>query len=164
AKAFGDEFTVGPWIAPAKGDGPFAVITAMLKNHGAGQPRPTRAGLLMTAFANMPKVMTTMSAHCEVARLLAQQMGFNDRVQLQLSQAYETWNGQGVQHLRGQQIDPVVRLISFAEDMQLFHSLGGTSMALEVAHRRTGKAYDPQLCEVFIDDAAGFLAPLDESL
>jgi DNA-binding CsgD family transcriptional regulator len=37
-------------------------------------------------------------------------------------------------------------------------------MALEVAHRRTGKAYDPQLCEVFIDDAAGFLAPLDESL
>src|SRR6476619_2778115 len=64
AQAFGDEFTVGPWIAPAKGDGPFAVIAAMLKNHGAGQSLPTRAGMLMNAFASMPKVMTTMSAHC----------------------------------------------------------------------------------------------------
>ena len=163
ARAFGDEFTVGPWIAPAKGDGPLAVMAAMLKNHGAGQPLPQRAGMLLTAFANMPKVMTTMAAHCEVAQLLAQSMGFNERVQRQLHQGYEVWNGSGVFHLKGEQIDPVVRLITFAEDMQLFHRLGGTPTAHDVAQRRAGKAYDPRLCAVFCDDTPGFLEPLKDS-
>jgi HD-GYP domain-containing protein (c-di-GMP phosphodiesterase class II) len=163
AQAFGDEFTVGPWIAPAKGDGPLAVMAAMLKNHGAGQPFPRRAGMLLTAFANSPKVMKNMAAHCEVAQALAKSMGFNDRVQLQLGQVNEVWNGSGVHHLKGEQIDPVVRLITFAEDMQLFHRLGGIPEALEVATRRTGKAYDPRLCAVFIENAASCLEPLEES-
>jgi HD-GYP domain-containing protein (c-di-GMP phosphodiesterase class II) len=161
AKAFGDEFTVGPWIAPAKGDGPMAVMAAMFRNHGAGQSLVQRAGMLMTAFANMPGMVGAMASHCEVAQLLAQSMGFNDRVQRQLSQAYEMWNGSGVLHLKGEQIDPVVRLITFAEDMQLFHGLGGVAMADEVARRRAGKAYDPRLCEVLCSGAASFLEPLE---
>jgi HD-GYP domain-containing protein (c-di-GMP phosphodiesterase class II) len=161
SRAFGDEFTVGPWIAPAKGDGPFAVVAAMFKNHGAGEPLPQRAGMLITAFANMPKLMGAMASHCEVAQLLAESMGFNQRVQQQLHQGYEVWNGSGPFHLKGEQIDPVVRLITFAEDMQLFHSLNGGAMAFEVAQRRAGKAYDPRLCAVFCENASSCLEPLE---
>jgi response regulator RpfG family c-di-GMP phosphodiesterase/DNA-binding CsgD family transcriptional regulator len=90
-------------------------------------------------------------------------MGLNTRVQVQLGQVYETWNGTGMpNHLKGDQIDAVVRLVNFGEDMQLFHRLGGVEAAVTVAKRRSGKAYDPAVASVFLSDPATFLAPLDE--
>jgi HD-GYP domain-containing protein (c-di-GMP phosphodiesterase class II) len=153
AAIFGDELAVGEWIKPVMGDGPIAFIRALVRNHAADEPPMRRAVALVRAMTGMPQVMAGMTAHCEVAQRLSQRMGFDESVTAALGQVYEFWNGTGLpRHLKGDQIARSVRIVTFAEDLQLFQRISGREAAVGVARRRSGNTYDPAIVAAFLDD------------
>src|SRR4051812_44083684 len=55
ARVFGDELAVGEWIQPVIGDGPFAVLGALIAKQGRGEALPQCATMLIRALTGMPK-------------------------------------------------------------------------------------------------------------
>ena len=103
------------------------------------------------------------AAQCEVAQRLADRLGFDERIQQALGQVAERWDGQGAPRgLKGENILPTVRVISLAQDIILFHRLGGLEAAVGMAKERAGGAYDPRLVEHFCQRAEALVAGLDE--
>jgi HD-GYP domain-containing protein (c-di-GMP phosphodiesterase class II) len=95
-------------------------------------------------------VKPMFAGHCEVAQRLAERFGFDQNIIYGLGQLYERWDGKGSpKGLKGEAIAPAVLVVTLAQDMVLFHRLGGLDAVLNVARERKGGVYAPQLVEVF---------------
>lgn len=130
-------------------------------NAGASALDMARAvgrGLLSSAH-----IKPMFAGHCEVAQRLGERFGFSTNVVYGLGQLYERWDGKGLPNgLKGEAIAPAVLVVSFAQDMALFHRLGGLDGALHMARERKGTAYAPHLVEVFCVQANELCASLDQ--
>lgn len=103
------------------------------------------------------------SGHCEVAQRLAERLGFDEQIIYGLGQLYERWDGRGLPRgIKGEAIAPAVLVVTLAQDLVLFHHLGGVDAALNVARERKGTAYAPQLVEVFCAHAVALCSGLDQ--
>jgi HD-GYP domain-containing protein (c-di-GMP phosphodiesterase class II) len=123
-----------------------------------GMARAIGRGLLSSAH-----IKPMFAGHCEVAQRLAERFGFSTNVVYGLGQLYERWDGRGLPNgLKGEAIAPAVLVVSFAQDMVLFHRLGGLDGALNVARERRGSAYAPHLVDAFCSHANELCAGLDE--
>jgi HD-GYP domain-containing protein (c-di-GMP phosphodiesterase class II) len=101
--------------------------------------------------------------HCQVASRLAARLGFDEPIQHALLQSYERWDGRGLPgDFKGEHIAPAVRVVALAQDVIIFHRLGGVETAVAVAQERKGAAYDPRMVERFCQQAAHLLAGLEE--
>src|SRR3712207_4175013 len=63
ADVFGDELEARGWFAPLDWGKPAVVMGAAIRHIGAGEPPLQRAGTLLNAFAKMPKLWATATAH-----------------------------------------------------------------------------------------------------
>ena len=80
-----------------------------------------------------------------------------------MGQLYERWDGKGLPNgLKGETIAPAVLMVTLAQDIVLFHRLGGVDAALNVARERKGRAYSPKLVEVFCAHAETLCAGLEQ--
>jgi hypothetical protein len=70
AETFGDELVAREHFAEADYGRPTSVLATLLRHLGADQPPARRERILLTAFANMPRLYGTALAHCEVGQLL----------------------------------------------------------------------------------------------
>lgn len=105
------------------------------------------------------QVKEIFSGHCEVAQLLAAQLGFGDEITVALGQLYERWDGKGLPRgLKGDEISPAVLVVTFAQDMVTFDRLGGVEAARAIASRRRGSAYSPGIVDRFLERADELLA------
>jgi HD-GYP domain-containing protein (c-di-GMP phosphodiesterase class II) len=103
------------------------------------------------------------AGHCEVAQRLAERFGFDKNIIYGLGQLYERWDGKGSpKGIRGEAIAPAVLVVTLAQDVVLFHRLGGLDAVLSVARERKGSAYAPHLVEVFFDHAEELCQDLDQ--
>jgi HD-GYP domain-containing protein (c-di-GMP phosphodiesterase class II) len=103
------------------------------------------------------------SSHCEVAQRLAERLGFKANVVYALGQLYERWDGKGLpKGLKGEAIAPAVLVVTLAQDMVLFHRLGGLDAAVAVARERRGSAYSPNLVDTFLAHAGVLCTGLDQ--
>jgi HD-GYP domain-containing protein (c-di-GMP phosphodiesterase class II) len=103
------------------------------------------------------------AGHCEVAQRLAERFGFDQNVVYGLGQLYERWDGKGSPRgLKGEAIAPAVLVVTLAQDMVLFHRLGGVDAALNVARERRSRAYAPFLVEVFCAHVEELCIDLDQ--
>jgi HD-GYP domain-containing protein (c-di-GMP phosphodiesterase class II) len=103
------------------------------------------------------------AGHCEVAQRLAERFGFDRNIIYGLGQLYERWDGKGSPRgIKGEAIAPAVLVVALAQDMVLFHRLGGVGAALRVARARQGSAYAPKLVEVFCAHAEELCQDLDQ--
>src|SRR5689334_1788370 len=94
------------------------------------------------------------AGHCEVAQRLAERFGFDRNIIYGLGQLYERWDGRGSpKGIKGETIAPAVLVVTLAQDMVIFHRLGGPDAALNVARERKGSAYAPQLVHAFCTHA-----------
>jgi HD-GYP domain-containing protein (c-di-GMP phosphodiesterase class II) len=137
ATVLGDEIAMGKYIAAIDYDRPAEMFGALLRHVGEGHPPLRRAGILaasLTAGVRMGKDggRAHSAAHCEVAQLLADRLGF----------------GPTVRHALGQDVDSV-------------HQVGGAEAAIAVARQRAGGAYDPAIVERFCQRAPTLLAHLE---
>jgi HD-GYP domain-containing protein (c-di-GMP phosphodiesterase class II) len=103
------------------------------------------------------------AGHCEVASRLAARLGFEDTIQRALIQSYERWDGRGLPGaFKGEHIAPAVRVVALAQDVIIFHRLGGVEAAVAMAQERKGTAHDPRMVERFCQQAAHLLAGIEE--
>lgn len=108
-------------------------------------------------------IQPMFAGHCEVAQRLAERFGFDKNIIYGLGQLYERWDGKGTpKGLKGEAIAPAVLVVTLAQDMVLFHRLGGVDAALHIARERKGGAYAPKLVEVFCTHAKELCQTLDQ--
>jgi HD-GYP domain-containing protein (c-di-GMP phosphodiesterase class II) len=165
ASIVGDEQALRADFARIDNGNLAAVVNTMVRairrsNAGASALNMARAvGRGLMAF---PEFKPMFAGHCEVAKRLAERLGFGPDVVYALGQLYERWDGKGLPNgLGGDAIAPAVLVVTLAQDAVLFHRLGGLDAARNVVHERRGKAYAPHLAQVFSDHAEELCAGLD---
>ena len=128
---------------------------------GAGRPAPRRAALAARALADPGGARRSMTAHCEVAAMLADRLGTGPGVQAALAHGYERWDGAGFPSgAAGEEVPLPVRIAVVARDADLWWRLGDDEVA-RVLRTRRGHAYDPAVVDAGLPLAAEVLAGLD---
>jgi len=137
-------------------------VGAILQGN-ADDSRLSLAGAIGRGLLASSHIKPMFAGHCEVAQRLAERFGFDRNIIYGLGQLYERWDGKGSPRgIRGEAIAPAVLVVTLAQDMVLFHRLGGLDAALIVARERKGRAYAPQLVEVFCAHAEELCRDLDQ--
>jgi HD-GYP domain-containing protein (c-di-GMP phosphodiesterase class II) len=99
---------------------------------------------------------------CEVATTLARRLGLAPSVQTGLDQVYERWDGYGAPNgLKGEEICVAARVAHLVDVVEIIDRAGGPAAAREVAHRRRGRHFDPEIAAAFERSAEEVLAGLD---
>ena len=103
-----------------------------------------------------------VTAMCEVAQMLSDQMGVSSAVSGLFVHLTERWDGRGSARLRGDQIPLPLRILHVARDATFQSMLGGPEYAAGVVRARGGGAFDPDIATLLADEADTMLT-LEES-
>lgn len=120
--------------------------------------------IMARGLTSLPEVSKTFfGGHCEVAQRLAQRLGFGQRILHGLGQNYERWDGRGLpNHIKGDQVDELVLLITLAQDATTFFRLEGVDAAVHIARERRGGAYHPGMVDIFCQHASHLFIGLEQ--
>ncbi|MDQ1602407.1 MAG: hypothetical protein QOE01_252 [Actinomycetota bacterium] len=164
AQWFGDDIGI-------KGDGfqvydsntaqAVAFLLRRLTSHGTPLERARRlATLPTTGLRTFSSFLTT---HTTLASQFAERVGLSDASTQALRQAYEQWDGKGPGRLRGDQICLPARLVHLTSPVEVFSRRRGIEAAVRIARRNRGGEFDPDVVDLFCDNATELLADLDEA-
>ncbi|WP_033294821.1 HD domain-containing phosphohydrolase [Amycolatopsis jejuensis] len=162
AALFGDETD----LYADSHDGDLAGVTMamfVLRHLGRGSSRVRRAGMVTRFLATAGRsVQQVMQAHCQSASELAGRLDLGEDVCRPLLQSFERWDGRGIPGAAGgAALDPAIRLVQLADNVEAFHHTAGTDGAVTVARERRGTQFDPALVDCFVRNHADVLAGLD---
>ncbi len=150
AELFGDETNL---YADSHDDDLAGVTMAVFvaRHLGHGSSRMRRIGMVGKFLATAGRsVQQVMESHCQAASELADRLDLGEAVSAPLIQAFERWDGKGVPGRAGHtQLAMAIRLVHLADCIEAFHHSGGTPAAIEVATRRRGTQFDPDLVDHF---------------
>src|ERR1700716_3527473 len=148
AELMGDEVAVGGAMETLDLEDHVQMVAWMLTRFARQEP-PLRRARLLTRMLRFSSARSGMLAgHCEVAQMLAQRLGFGERVCEDLGYVYERWDGRGQPSgARGEQVPVSMRILPLARDVEIFLRVGGVAAAGSVVRERSGGSYDPQLAE-----------------
>jgi HD-GYP domain-containing protein (c-di-GMP phosphodiesterase class II) len=137
----------------------------MLRHLGAGRPMLERARLGAAFPGDGRRAAEAMlENHWLAADGLAARLGLSQQVRDSVEQTFERWDGKGVpKGVQGEEILATSRLVALADVVEVFHRAGGPDAAIAVARQRRGTQFDPQVVDVFVDQAASLFAGLDEA-
>ena len=111
----------------------------------------------------VPQFKAMFHAHCEVAQMLGERMGFGEGVIRALGQLYECWDGHGMPNgIKGEAVALPVLIVTLAQDAITFLRIGGVEAAVAITRERSGSVCAPSLVECFCSNAAELLTDLDE--
>jgi len=163
ARWFGDD--IGLKATKYQHD-PFSVadIAAMLRLLGSGATPLHRVRVAFDfAISGHKQVDGMIARHARLARALGEQLGLPSTVLNALAGSYERWDGRGFPgSLAGTDIPVESRIAQLAEFLEVAHRTGGSAAALNIAQRRSGKQFDPDLVALFTADAEKVLHGIDE--
>ena len=125
-----------------------------------------RTNGLLGAAGKLPQIARSRAvfeegvvAVCEVAELLAEQLGLSEDVQRDLTLTIERWDGKSfMKRAKEEGVPASVRVVQIAECAVVFDRLGGVDGARAVVRERAGSAFDPHIAEVFAKHAETLLA------
>ncbi len=162
AKWFGDDIA----LKAGKYDhelGSVSGALAMLRMLGGGNPPLHRFRVGMEFVLSGHRELDGMiTAHAALAKQLAVELGLPESVQRAVAGSYEQWNGKGWPgELSGDAIPIASRVSQLAEFVEVAHRVGGVGAATELATKRAGTQFDPELSRTFGEHAEGILADLD---
>lgn len=134
----------------------------ILSHLGRGRSGLHRTGTLgRFLLSGIGAAASSMTAHCEATGDLALRLGLGARVREPLQQVFERWDGRGVPgRRRGDELDPVIRVVHVADEVEVYHRLGGIDAAVEVTRSRRGTEFDPQLVDRFCRNPSDILGGL----
>ena len=144
--------------------GKAAPAAAFLVKHvgGAGLPLRQRARTGVQFLADGRRALAALAEnHYLATDELAAKLGLGEQVRASLKQSYERWDGKGAYGLRGDQIAMSSRLINLADVVEVFRRTGGIDAAVAVARERSGTQFDPDLVEMFCQQAPLIFGDLD---
>jgi len=163
ARWFGDDIA----LKAAKYDhelGSLRGMAAGMRKLGSGHPLIQRFRIgVEFAVSGHRELDKMLDHHAELARSLAEQLGFPDAVLDAIGAAYEQWDGKGWPgELKGDSLPMAARLAQLAEFAEVAHRVGGVEEAKRLAKRRRGGQFDPQLADILVAEGDMVLADLDE--
>jgi HD-GYP domain-containing protein (c-di-GMP phosphodiesterase class II) len=128
-------------------------------------PDPERPAFVRAAQTarRLPRMMRAqrpqLTAHCEVAQMLADGVGAPSSVPDLLAHLLERWDGRGpLGRARGEEIPLPMRIVHVANDAAFQRLLGGEEHAARLVRERAGQGFDPEIAARLADDAAEVLA------
>jgi HD-GYP domain-containing protein (c-di-GMP phosphodiesterase class II) len=131
----------------------------MMGHVAAGEPAYRRIGRILAFMAGGRREVDGMYVtHCLVAGMLAERLGLGPDTREALQQAYERWDGRGQPRgLKGADVAISARLMRLARAVEVFFRRGGPEAATAVARERRGSEFDPNLVDLFCEEAPGLL-------
>jgi HD-GYP domain-containing protein (c-di-GMP phosphodiesterase class II) len=140
-------------------------MVAMLRMLGSGGTPLHRMRVAFDFAVSGRKELDGMiEGHARLARRLGEELRLSEATLDGLSSSYEMWNGKGFPgELSGTDIPIASRIAHLSEFMEVSHRTGGIEGALEIARRRSGKQFDPNLVEVLQADVEKVFHQLDDT-
>ena len=159
----GDDLAFLAAMAPVAMGAKAEMARSLVGAVGAGRPALRRAALAAGALSDPGGARRSLSAHCEVAAMLAGRLGTGPAVTQALAHGYERWDGAGFPDgLAGEAVPLAVRVAVVARDAELWWRAGPAPMT-QVLRARRGRAYDPAVAGACLAVAAGVLGGLDQA-
>jgi HD-GYP domain-containing protein (c-di-GMP phosphodiesterase class II)/DNA-binding CsgD family transcriptional regulator len=151
----GDEIAFRAGVAPVLNGQTPEMLRFMVTKMGQSSPIMTRAKMVGSALMAGPKgAREPIAATCEVARMIALRLGMTPGVAAGLDYTFEHHDGTGFPNgVAGDEIPVSAHVAMVARDFEVLNRLGGREMVLEVARKRRGKAYRPQVLDEFLSHA-----------
>src|SRR5438067_2758540 len=130
---------------------------------GSGHPPLQRFRIgLEFAFSGHREVENMIAHHAALTAAFARQLALSDDVVDALGAAYEQWDGRGWPgELSGAEWPLAARLAQLAEFVEVALRVGGVKAAKEIARKRAGKQFDPELATLMGAEAELMLSDLD---
>jgi HD-GYP domain-containing protein (c-di-GMP phosphodiesterase class II) len=166
AKWFGDDLALKADFRTVDFSGMAPQQRFILRHIGAGKPVLQRAGIGADFVLNGGRQAAEemITNHWRAADDLAARFGLGETVRDSVEQTFERWDGEGVpKGARGAEILTTSQLVNLADVVEIFHRVGGTESAVEVAQQRSGTQFDPHLVELFCAAAPELFDELDAS-
>lgn len=141
---------------------PLPMLVVIFQHAGAGYPVPERMQMLLGGLSGgIDSTRVAAVAHCEVSQNVARRLNLGPEIDNALGQLFERWDGRGMPgRFKGDSLSTAARLVHIAQDAEVFHRLNGTETAIEMARRRAGGFYDPQMAACFEREGARLLAEM----
>jgi HD-GYP domain-containing protein (c-di-GMP phosphodiesterase class II) len=138
----------------------------LLSHLGRGEPVPRRALRLGSLLVSGREAVSAMeTTHCLVAGQFAMRLGLGVDVRDSLQHVFERWDGKGTPAgLSGTEIALPARIVVLADLVESYRRLGGIEAAVDVARRRAGGQFDPELARHVGDNAEALLGDLDDAM
>lgn len=145
--------------------GTMSMLWFALGRVGDGASPARRLTMIGRFLAGGPdRAAQSMLGHCQTTGDIAERLGLEATVGDALRQAFERWDGKGVPGSSGgQQIDPAMRVVQIADDVEVFHRVAGVDAAVEMVKSRRATEFDPDLVDVFCSHAGRLLAGIDDA-
>ena len=162
AKWFGDDIALKK-NKYAQQQRSLAGAVATLRLVGSGNPplHRFRVGLGF-AMSGWRELDGMIEQHSNLARSLAEQLSLPEQVQDAVGSSYEQWDGHGWPgKLRGDAVPIAARLAQLAEFTEVAHRIGGVEAAIELARKRSGGQFDPQVCALLCEHTDAVFGGLD---
>lgn len=158
----GDEIGFLAAMAPVTMGSPPEQVARLVRTVGAGRGPVERARLVAGALADPGGAKRSLSAHCEVAAMLADRLGTSAAVRDALAHGHERWDGSGFPDgLAADAIPLPVRVAVVARDADLCWHADPSTLP-DLLRRRRGRTYDPAVADACLAIGAGVLAALDD--
>ncbi len=116
-----------------------------------GAPFLERVRALFSVAINQKEnAKALVQIRCERGAAIARRIGFSEATATAIHSLDELWNGTGQPDgLRGEEIPLFSRIMSLAQTVTVFHTAQGAAAAVEVARKRSGRWFDPDLVKAF---------------
>ena len=158
ARWFGDDIAVrhDAYLVDWSG---LPYLNFLLRNVARGEPLLRRLNVMAALFVNARgQLAQLIHSHCLSAGLLAERIGVGADVQAALAFTFERYDGGGLPAgARGDDIPLPMRVAQVADMAEVHHRTYGIEGAVAMARSRRGGQFDPQVVDVFVDDAERIL-------
>jgi HD-GYP domain-containing protein (c-di-GMP phosphodiesterase class II) len=145
--------------------GQFSAFVWSVRSVAPGKGPRARLDRLLAIKDEGEVTRSLMEARCERGAEIARMVGLSDRTADAIRTLDEHWDGRGQPRgLTREEIPLLGRILCLAQTVEIFHAAGGIDGAYDVADRRAGRWFDPELVTAlgaFRDDDA-FWASLGE--
>jgi HD-GYP domain-containing protein (c-di-GMP phosphodiesterase class II) len=146
AGAMGNEIEIGKVMVPVDQGSPREMLPMMLRTVGAGESPLRRVRMVMAAISLGADMRGLLAGHCEVSRMLTEDLRLGGDVAVALDHTYERWDGKGAPRgVRGEAIPLITRVMQAAFQAVVQESVGGVARVRAVARKRAGGGLDPRL-------------------
>jgi HD-GYP domain-containing protein (c-di-GMP phosphodiesterase class II) len=159
ARWFGDDIAVrhDAYLVDWSG---LPYLRFLATNVGRGEPLMHRlnvmASLLINARGQLSKLI---HSHCMSAALLAERIGLGPDVQAAVAFTFERYDGGGLPTgAHGDEIPMQMRVAQLADLVEVHQRTYGLKGAVDMARRRRGGQFDPQVVDAFVKNAEAILA------
>jgi len=162
ATVFGDEIAIRAQTLVHDAANPEEVMRDVVAFATAAHPPEAREQVIAALHAGVHDwIQVNFSSGCEVGEMLTRRLQFGPEVREALRYTFERWNGHGFpSNAAGEAIPLAMRIVHLSHDMEAIGRLFSPARAIEAAHERRDRTYDPSLADLFVAHGAGWFERL----